>query len=152
MFIIRKNEPILTGGMLMKKVIGIILGLTFVLLLVTNSSYVEWDEVYIMIGCLSAISIVYNLFSEERHSYSHILGSSALIGFFLSLALSLIDLALDHYVGIKGVPFGRALTLGEKISEFTDDLFIVALIVTGSVTLISSIAIVIDSKLFRRIE
>lgn len=134
----------------MRKVIGIIFGLTIVLLFTTNSMYVEWEEIYIMIVCLSAISIVYNLFSEERHSYGHILGSSALIGFLLSLGFSLVDLVLDHYKVIKGVPDGRFLTLGETISEFSDDLFIVALIVMCSVTLISSIGTVIYSKLFRK--
>ena len=134
----------------MKKVIGIIFGLTIVLLLATNSMYVEWEEIYIMIGSLSAISIVYNLLSKERPSYGHILGSSILIGFFLSLAFSLLDLVLDHYKVIKGVPDGRFLTLGETISEFSDDLFIVALIVMCSVTLISYIVTVIYSKLFRK--
>jgi len=132
----------------MKKVIDIIFGLLIVLLVVTNSMYVDWKEIYIMIGCLSAISIIYNLFSEERHSYGHVLVSSALIGLFLSIAFSWLDLILDHYQIIKRVPDGRFLTLGETISEFSDDLFIIALIVMLSVTIISFIVAVIYSKMF----
>lgn len=135
----------------MKKIIGIIFVLTIVLLFKTNSMYVEWTEVYIMIGGLSAISVVYNLFSKEKHTYGHVLGSSVLIGFFLSVGYSLMDLVIDHYKIIKGVPDGRFLTLGETISEFSDDLFIVALIVMSSVTLISFIITVMYSKIFRKI-
>jgi len=86
--------------------------------------------------------------SEERHSYVHVLVSSALIGLFLSIAFSWLDLILDHYQVIKGVPDGRFLTLGETLSEFSDDLFIIALIVMFSVTIISFIVTVIYSKMF----
>jgi len=132
----------------MKKVIGIILGLIIVLLITTNSMYVEWTEVYIMIGGLSAISVVYNLFSKEEHTYGHILGSSALVGFFLSIAYSWMDLIIDHYKIIKGVPDGRFLTLSETISEFSNDLIIVALIVMCSVTLISFVITVVYLNFF----
>jgi ABC-type Fe3+-siderophore transport system permease subunit len=144
----------LSGGMLMKKgiVIGMIFVFTIVLLFVTKSAYVEWTEVYIIIGSLSAISIVYNLFSKERRTYTQILGGSALIGFFFSIAFSLMDLVSDHYKVIKGVPDGRFLTLDETVSEFSDDLVIVVLIVMCSVTLISFVGTTIYSKFFRRVD
>jgi hypothetical protein len=118
------DELILNGGMLMKKsiAIGTIFIFTMFLLFITNSAYVEWAEICIIIVSLSAISIAYNMISKETHKYTQILCSSALIGFFSSILLSFIDLASDHYKVIKGVPDGRFLTLGETISEFSDDL------------------------------
>lgn len=135
---------------LSKQVIGIIFGILIVLLFVTKSMYVDWVEIYIMIGCLSAVSIVYNLLPEERHSYGHVLVSSAIIGFFFSIVFSFLDLIFDHYKVIKGVADGRHLTLNETISEFSDDLIILALIVMFSVTLISYFVTIINSRFFRK--
>jgi hypothetical protein len=135
----------------MKKVIVVILALTSILLLVTNSMYVEWAEVCIIIGSISIISIIYNLFLKTNQKYSQIIISSALIGFILSCIFSLIDLVADHYKVIQGVPDGRFLTLSETISEFSDDLFIIALIVMCAVTLISFVGTSIYSKFFRKI-
>lgn len=134
----------------MKKVMGLICVLTIILLFITNSVYVEWTEIYIIIGCISAISIVYNLLSKGKHTYGHIIGSSALIGFFSSIVFSLIDLVLDYYKVIKGIADGRFLTLNETIAEFSDDLVIIIFIVMLSVTLIASFITLIYSKLFRK--
>ena len=135
----------------MKKLIGIIFVMTITLLFITNSMYVEWTEIYIIIGSISVISVVYNLFLNHEKTYSKILSSSALIGFLLSLVFSLIDLGLDHYKVIQGVPDGRVLTFGETISEFSDDLFVIVLIAICSVTLISFIVTTVYSKFLRRI-
>ena len=135
----------------MKKVIGAILVLTIILLFVTNSMYVEWSEIYIIIGSISIISIIYNLSLKTNQKYSQIIRSSALIGFLLSGMFSLIDLVVDHYKVIQGVPDGSFLTLRETISEFSDDLFLIVLIVMCSVTLISFIGTTVYSKFFRKI-
>ncbi len=135
----------------MKKVIGAILVLTIILLFVTNSMYVEWSEIYIIIGSISIISIIYNLSLKTNQKYSQIIRSSALIGFLLSGMFSLIDLVVDHYKVIQGVPDGSFLTLSETISEFSDDLFLIVLIVMCSVTLISFIGTTVYSKFFRKI-
>lgn len=135
----------------MKKVIGAIIVLTSILLYTTYSMYIEWIEVFIIIGSISIISIIYNLFLRTERKYSQIISSSALIGFFLSCIFSLIDLVVDHYKVIQGVPDGRFLTLSETIIEFSDDLLIIVLIVVCSVTLISFVGTTVYSKFLRRI-
>ncbi|MDP2814213.1 MAG: hypothetical protein Q8N92_07185 [Erysipelotrichaceae bacterium] len=130
----------------MKKTIIATLVLTSILLLITISPYVEWIEVFIIIGSISIISIIYNLFLKTNQKYSQIMFSSAFIGFLFSYVFSLFDLVVDHYKVIQGVPDGRFFTLSETISEFSDDLFIIALIVMISVTLITFTSTTIYSK------
>ncbi|MDW7669940.1 MAG: hypothetical protein SCJ93_14040 [Bacillota bacterium] len=134
----------------MKKVIGAIFVLTSILLFITNSMYIEWVEICIIIGSISIISTIYNLFLRTNQKYSQIIGDSALIGLFLSYMFSLIDLFVDHYKVIQGVPDGRFLTLSETISEFSDDLLIIVLIVMCSVTLISFVGTTLYSKFFKK--
>ena len=135
----------------MKKLIGAEFILTSILLYITNSSYVVLGEVFIMIGSISIISIIYNLFLRTNRKYSQVLGSSALMGLSFSIVFSLIDLVVDHYKIMQGVPDGRFLTLSETLAEFSDDLFILVIIVMISVTLISFISTTIYSKIFRKI-
>lgn len=135
----------------MKKLIGAVFILTSILLYITNLSYVVLGEVFIMIGSISIISIIYNLFLRTNRKYSQVLGSSALMGLSFSIVFSLIDLVVDHYKIMQGVPDGRFLTLSETLAEFSDDLFILVIIVMISVTLISFISTTIYSKIFRKI-
>lgn len=130
----------------MKKIIGSILILTSILLFITNSMYVEWDEIFIIIGSASVISIIYNLFLRTNRKYSNLIISSAFIGLFLSSMFSIIDLFIDHYRVIQGIPDGRFLALSETLLEFSDDLLILVLIVTCSVTLASIIGTTIYLK------
>jgi hypothetical protein len=130
----------------MKKVIIATLVLTSILLLITISQYVEWIEIFIIIGSISIISIIYNLFLKTNQKYSQMIIGSAFIGFLFSYIFSLFDLVIDHYKVIQGVPDGRFLTLSETISEFSDDLFIIALIVMTAVTLITFVSTIIYSK------
>jgi hypothetical protein len=130
----------------MKKYIIATLVLTGILLLITISPYVEWIEVFIIIGSISIISIIYNLFLKDNQKIGKVIISSAIIGFLFSYIFSLFDLVVDHYKVIQGVPDGRFLTLSETISEFSDDLFIIALIVMVAVTLITSMGSTITSK------
>jgi multisubunit Na+/H+ antiporter MnhF subunit len=135
----------------MKKAIGAIFVLTSILLYTTNSMYVEWIEIFIIIGSISTISIIYNLFLRTNRKYSQIVSSSAFFGFFLSWIFSLIDLVADHYKVIQGIPDGSFLTLSETISEFSDDLLIGVLIVVCAVTLISFVGTTVYSKFLRKI-
>lgn len=130
----------------MKKIIGTILILTSILLFITDSMYVEWGEIFIIIGSASIISIIYNLFLRTSRKYSNLISSSAFIGLFLSSVFSLIDLFIDHYKVIQVIPDGRFLTLSETISEFSDDLLILVIIVTCSVTLVSIVVTTIYLK------
>jgi ABC-type Fe3+-siderophore transport system permease subunit len=130
----------------MKKIIIATLVLTGILLLITILPYIEWIEVFIIIGSLSIISIIYNLFFKDNQKIGKVIISSAIIGFLFSYIFSLFDLVVDHHKVIQGVPDGRFLTLSETISEFSDDLFIIALIVMVAVTLITYASTTITSK------
>lgn len=136
----------------MRKIIGLIIAFTLFLLYATDSMYVEWSEIYIIIACLSAVSIVYNLYSEKGHSNEHKLISSAIIGAVFSVVLPLVDLFLDHYRVINGQPDGRFLTLSETISEFSDDLFIIAIVITCTVIFITYAITELYTKHSRKIE
>ena len=135
----------------MKKAVVAIFAMTSILLFMTNSMYIEWTEIYIIIGSISIISIIYNLSLRNNRKYVQIISSTVLIGFFLSWVFSLIDLVVDHYKVIQGVPNGRFLTLSETILESSDDLFILVIIIMCSVTLISLVGTTIYSKFCRRI-
>lgn len=123
----------------MKKTIGLIAVITLILLCVTKSLYVEWVELFILIISLSVISVILNLFSKRQRKISSFLGSSAIIGFLLCLVFGLVDLIADHFIYYlpTGNEDGRALSLGFKIQEYSDDLFIGSVITMISVILIS---------------
>ncbi|CAN7760090.1 hypothetical protein [Paenibacillus sp. LjRoot56] len=110
----------------MKKITALIVVVTMILLFVTKSLYVEWTELFIIIGSLSFISILINLFSKRQRGISYILGSSALLGFLFFWVLSLIDLIADHFMYYlpTGNEDGQSLSLGFKIQEYNDDLFV----------------------------
>ncbi|PKM67345.1 MAG: hypothetical protein CVU94_06585 [Firmicutes bacterium HGW-Firmicutes-19] len=130
----------------MKKIIIATLILTVILLLITISPYVERIEVFMIIGSISIISIIYNLFLKTNQKIGQVIISSAFIGFLFSYIFSLFDLVVDHYKVIQGVPDGRFFTLSETLSEFSDDLFIIALLVMIAVTLITFASTTIISK------
>lgn len=126
----------------MKKIIGSIVVLTMVLLFITKSLYVEWTELFIIIGSLSVITITFNLFLKQEIGYSAILGISAFIGFLFCWVFGLIDLIVDHFMYYlpTGSEDGMALTLGMKINEFSDDLLVASFISMISVLTISFFA------------
>ena len=134
----------------MRKYIIATLVLTGILLLITISPYVEWIEVFIIIGSISIISNIYNLFLKDNQKIGKVIISSAFIGFLFSYIFSIFDLVVDHHKVIQGVPDGRFLTLSETISEFSDDLFIIALIVMVAVTLITYASTTITSRSKRK--
>jgi ABC-type Fe3+-siderophore transport system permease subunit len=136
----------------MKKIIIATLVLTGILLLITILPYIEWIEVFIIIGSLSIISIIYNLFFKDNQKIGKVIISSAIIGFLFSYIFSLFDLVVDHHKVIQGVPDGRFLTLSETKSEFSDDLFIIALIVMVAVTLITYASTTITSRSKRKLH
>lgn len=134
----------------MRKYIIATLVLTGILLLITISPYVEWIEVFIIIGSISIISNIYNLFLKDNQKIGKVIISSAITGFLFSYIFSIFDLVVDHYKVIQGVPDGRFLTLSETISEFSDDLLIIALIVMVAVTLITYASTTITSRSKRK--
>lgn len=134
----------------MRKYIIATLVLTGILLLITISPYVEWIEVFIIIGSISIISNIYNLFLKDNQKIGKVIISSAITGFLFSYIFSIFDLVVDHHKVIQGVPDGRFLTLSETISEFSDDLLIIALIVMVAVTLITYASTTITSRSKRK--
>lgn len=129
----------------MKKIIGLLFLLNIILLYITNSMYADWIEIFIIIGCVSAVSIVYNILSKKQ-AYNHIVGSSAVMAFLCSMVLVLIDIVIDHYKVTQGIPDGKFLTLSETLAEASYNLVVIVLLVTLSVTVISSVFTKIYSK------
>lgn len=125
----------------MKKVLGLIGLLTLLALLITKSSYVELNEFFVIIVALSVITIITSVFFKKKGEIHAAKGSTAFVGFFLFWVLALFDLIADHvlYFQPTGNEDGRALTLGEKIQEFSDDLFIMWIITAVIVFIISFI-------------
>jgi hypothetical protein len=126
----------------MKKIIGSIVVLTIILLFATKSLYVEWTELFIIIVSLSTITITFNLFLKQEIGYSANVGISAFLGFLFCWVFGLIDLIVDHFMYYlpTGNEDGMALTLGMKIDEFSDDLFVASFISMISVLTISFLA------------
>jgi hypothetical protein len=120
----------------LKKLISLVALLTLILLFVTKSLYVEWPEIFIIIGSLSVISIIYNLYQRKP---SDILRNSAIIGFLIFWIFGSLDLIIDHFLYFlpTGNEDGKPLTLGMKIEEYNDDLFFASIISLFTVVIIS---------------
>ena len=132
----------------MKKIIALIVVITTILLFVTKSLYVEWIELFIIIGSLSVISAIFYLFFKRHRRISSFLGSSAIIGFLFCWVFGLIDLIIDHFMYYlpTGYEDGRALSLSFKVQEYSDDLFVGSVITMISVILISFLLTTLFSK------
>lgn len=94
------------------------------LLFVTKSLYVEWNELFFTIGAITIFSVIYNI--KNQSSNAHLFGTSAISGFILCIVFGIVDLTLDHFLYyLPNVNNdGGALTLGFKIVEYNDDLFV----------------------------
>ncbi|QOR67323.1 hypothetical protein IM538_04065 [Cytobacillus suaedae] len=110
----------------MKKLIGLLGLLTVCALLFTRSLYVELDEWIIITVMLSIVAAITSTLYRKRGEVDAAKGSSAVICIVFFWILALFDLIADHFLYFQptGNEDGRALTLGEKIHEFRDDLFI----------------------------
>ena len=96
-------------------------------LTITKSLYVEWGELFIIIGTLSLVSVI---FLKNENKNLKFLGTSAIIGFILFWIFGVADLIIDHYMYFlpNGMEDGAPLTLGFKLEEYSDDLFIGSII------------------------
>lgn len=133
----------------MKKIFGLFGLLTIFALFFTKSLYVELNEWIIITVFLTFLSIMVSAMYRKKGEVGAAKGSSAIIGFVLFWILVLFDLVADHFLYFlpTGNEDGRALTLGEKIQEYSDDLFI-QFIVTFSIVSILSFVL---SKLITKI-
>lgn len=112
----------------MGKIAGFFLLVSFGALLITRGLYVEWTELAIVMLASCAIALLTGRsLVKQRKNAVHLFAALAAFVFFW--VFSLFDLAGDHwmyYLPKDGAFYdGRPLTLGEKISEFNDDLFAV---------------------------
>jgi hypothetical protein len=104
--------------------------LTVMILLFTDSMYVEVSEFVAIVFFSSGLSValgiyLYRILSERSLVFC------ATISFLLFMGICLFDLFADHaihYSYWQMTADGRALTLGEKIEEFFDDLLAVSFI------------------------
>lgn len=138
----------------MKKIISLQVVFTVILLLLTKSLYVEWIELFIIIGSLSAISVTFLSFSKQQRSFGLIVRSSAFIGFLFCWVFGFIDLTADHYMYYlpSGTEDGQPLSLGFKIKEYSDDLFIGSVITMISVMLLSFLSTALLSKIMLKVN
>lgn len=104
-------------------VIGLVLVLLLLLLAFTKSLYVEWGEIYFITGTLSLVSVVYLI---KLHSTIKLLIKSALIGFVFCWVFGVFDLMIDHYLYFLPNPAedGAPMSIGFKLEEYSDDLFV----------------------------
>lgn len=114
----------------MRKVAGLILLLTVIGMIFTRSLYVELNEFLIIVISLSIISTIVSFNYRKQGEADVAKGVTAFIGLVLFWVLALVDLIGDHFLYFlpTGKEDGMALTLGMKIDEFSDDLFILFLI------------------------
>jgi hypothetical protein len=113
----------------MKKVlIGVLTACLLVLLGATRSLYVEGAEFVSIIAVIIGCSGVVHIFSDNTFS-GRIVIVTAAAGFFLSWILGAADIVIDHYLYFlpTGMEDGASLTLGFKLEEFNDDLFLASL-------------------------
>ena len=110
-------------------------------LLFTKGLYVEWAEMIVVVLASCMIAVIIHAAYGKRNGFSRILAAFSAFGLYW--AFSLFDLTSDHYLYYlpqEGVFYdGRPLTLGEKMNEFVDDLFVwswVAPLVSGSLSLL----------------
>lgn len=130
----------------MKKILFIVAILTLGALAFTRSLYVELDElVLITVSLLSSIVIV-NFYFIKRGEQEAVKASYLIFGLFGYWVLSMMDLTLDHilYFGSNAGADGRSLTLGEKIQEYSDDLFVAHIVVA---TVVISISYLVTFKI-----
>jgi hypothetical protein len=109
-----------------KGVIGLVLVVLLFLLTITESQYVEWGELFIIIGALSLATVIY----LKNNGRVKLLVTSAAVGFVLCGAFGVADIVIDHYLYYlpNGKEDGIPLTLAFKLGEFSDDLFVGSII------------------------
>ncbi|OLS40749.1 hypothetical protein [Bacillus sp. MRMR6] len=97
------------------------------MLTITKSLYVEWGELFIIIGALSLTSVIY---LKNKKDTGKLFVSSEVIGFVFFQVFGVADLVIDHYLYFlpTGAEDGAPLTLGFKIEEYSDDMFLGSII------------------------
>jgi hypothetical protein len=129
----------------MKKLMIGLTGICLVsLLVITKSLYVEGIELYIIIGAITVFTLSFNLRNKEKTLLKR-LGISAIYGFSMCLVFGVLDMMMDHYMYFlpSGNEDGAPLSLGFKLEEYSDDLFVASAI--------SMLVVIVVSLLFIKI-
>ena len=110
-----------------KLVLGLVLILLILLLTITKSVYIEWEELFIIIGALTLASVIY---LKHKSSTAKHLAILAVSGFVFCWGFGIVDIIIDHYLYYlpNGSEDGSPLTIKFKVEEFSDDLFIGSII------------------------
>jgi hypothetical protein len=121
-------------------VLGLVIGLLLLLLMTTKSLYVEWGELFIIIGALSLTSVIY---LKNKKDTGKLFVTSAVIGFVFFQVFGMVDLMIDHYLYFlpNGTEDGAPLSLGFKMEEYSDDMFVgsvISMLIVVAVTFILS--------------
>ncbi len=115
---------------------------TFIMLIMffvlTKSQYVEYDELVLIMGALTIISVVYN-FNKNRENNAKIIMSSAIFSFYLCWLFSIVDIIIDHFTPPKGIEDGVPATIVFKIVEYSDDMLVNSLVCMSFVVIITFI-------------
>lgn len=119
---------------------GLVLILLLLLLTITKSQYVEWGELFIIVGALSCTSVLY---LKNKYEIGKLFVTSAVIGFVFFQVFGMVDLMIDHYLYFlpNGTEDGAPLSLRFKMEEYSDDLFVgsvISMLIVVAVTFILS--------------
>lgn len=123
----------------MKKIIiTMFITLIVLFLVLTNSQYVENDELFLIMGALTIVSVVYN-FNKNRENNAKIIMSSAIFSFYLCWLFSIVDIIIDHFTPPKEIEDGVPATIVFKIVEYSDDMLVNNLVCMSFVVIITLI-------------
>jgi hypothetical protein len=123
-----------------KLMIGLTGVIVLILLAATESLYVEGPELLIIIGGIMA-AVTIGVVKSSTYTEAGKLGIAAVLGFVLCMMTGSLDIMIDHYMYFSSAENtdGALLSIGFKLEEFNDDLFIVSVISMLSVLLSSFI-------------
>lgn len=125
----------------MKKSITVLTGALLLLALaLTESLYVNWGELLLIISGITVISVLFH-FPEDKKDKAMALSLRAASGFAFGWILCVADIFIDHllYFQPTGKEDGAYLTLAFKLSEFSDTLFQISVICMATVFVLSMI-------------
>lgn len=111
----------------LKKLILTTFTMLLVLLVLTKSLYVEYDELFLILVALMVFTTAYN-FSRNRENNVKILLNTAISSYFLGWLLCIADIIIDHFTLPKGQEDGVPMTIGFTIDEFSDDMSLANLV------------------------
>lgn len=123
-----------------KLLIGGTAGLLILALVLTQSVYVEWNELMLIILGTAILAALFN-FTEDKQNRSMALSLRAAAGFAFGWLFCTADLFIDHLIYFQpgGNEDAAFLTLAFKLNMFSDSLFQISIISMAAVFVLSYI-------------